>query len=98
MAAAGRGRTGASGSESGSSREREGRERRGSSIGFLSENSLRGEGEDMGMSWQVHLVEDVVTAVALLEMAVPEWEQLGAQLVDDRAVIREEAKPGRNGF
>jgi hypothetical protein len=40
------------------------------------------------MSWQVHLVEDVVAAVALLEMAVPEWEQLGAQLVDDRAVIR----------
>ena len=50
------------------------------------------------MSWQVHLVEDVVTAVALLEMAVPEWEQLGAQLVDDRAVIRGEAKTGRNGF
>ena len=42
----------------------------------------------MGMSWQVHLVEDVVAAVALLEMAVPEWEQLGAQLVDDRAVMR----------
>lgn len=40
------------------------------------------------MSWQVHLVEDVVAAVALLEMAVPEWEQLGSQLVDDRAVMR----------
>ena len=93
MAATGGGRPGVSGSESRSSRERERLERRGSdSKGFLSENSLRGEGEDMGMSWEVHRVEDVVVAVALLEMAVPEWERLGAQLVEERAIMRGRAE------
>jgi hypothetical protein len=48
------------------------------------------------MSWEVHLVEDVVVAVACLETAVPEWEEVGAQLVDDRAVIRGRTEPGRN--
>ena len=51
------------------------------------------------MSGEGHLVEGVaVGAVALLEMGVPEWEQLGGQLVGDRAIIRGRAKPGRLSF
>jgi len=88
-ATTGGGRTGASWSESGSSRETERLEgAAGGSKGFFSSNSLRGEGEDMDMSSEGHLVDDVV-AVALLEVAAPERER--DRLVEDRGIIRDEA-------
>jgi hypothetical protein len=92
-ATTGEGKTGASWSESGSSGERERLEgAAGGSKGFFPSNSLRGEGEDMDMSSEFHLVEDVV-AVAILEIAAPERER--DRLVEGRGIIRDRTEPER---
>jgi hypothetical protein len=44
------------------------------------------------------VVEDVAVAVALLEIGVPEWEELGGKRVEDRDIIRARTEPaGRLG-
>jgi hypothetical protein len=66
------------------------------SKGFLSHDSLRGEGEAMGVSSDVHLVQDVVIAVVLSETAVPERER--DWLGEDCAVICHETEWSRGNW